>query len=125
MIGRIKMTSSTLVYIVECGVFQKNIDETMERNKFVTVISETHNNSNFDIDYANYLTFGDDWEVALVQAYIPHGDSHFQQAFKAYFPNNKVVGGLSVHYNTSPTAMSSASKTSTVRTKDIIDLSMA
>ena len=55
------------------------------------------------------------------QAYIPHQDSHFADAFKAYFPNNKFVGGLSLHYNTSPTATSSASKQSSVRIDDIID----
>ena len=68
-----------------------------------------------------YLNFGEDWEVALVQAYIPHQDSHFADAFKAYFPNNKIVRGLSVHYNTSRTAITSVSKTSSVRIDDIID----
>ena len=59
--------------------------------------------------------------MALVQAYIPHRVSHFQDSFKSYFPNNKEVGGLAVHYNTSPTATSSASKTTTVRIDDIIN----
>ena len=59
--------------------------------------------------------------MALVQAYLPHRDSYFQETFKSYFPNNKVVGGLSVHYNTSLTATSSASKTTTVRIDDIIN----
>ena len=27
------------------------------------------------------LTLAMDWEVALVQAYIPHRDSHFQDSF--------------------------------------------
>ena len=67
------------------------------------------------------LTFGEDWEVALVQAYLPHRDSHFQESFKKYFPNNKVVGELAVHYNTSPTAMSSAVRTTAVRINDIVD----
>ena len=90
----------------------------METDKYVTLISETHDVHNFTVRVD--LTLGDDWEVALVQAYLPHRDSHFQESFKKYFPNNKVIGGLSVHYNTSPTATSSASKTTTVRINDII-----
>ena len=64
----------------------------METDKYVTLISETHNSSNFGITFWPYVTLGDEWEVALVQAYIPHRDSHFADAFKAYFPNNKLVG---------------------------------
>ena len=45
--------------------FSKNRDETMERDKYVTLISHTHNN-NFGISFVNYLTLGDDWQVALV-----------------------------------------------------------
>ena len=93
----------------------------METDKYVTLVSETNNNNNFSVHFINWLTLGVDWEVALVQAYIPHRDSYFQESFKSYFPNNKVVGGLSLHYNTSSTATSSASKTSTVRIDDIID----
>ena len=93
----------------------------METDKYVTPVSETTNNNNFTVNFINSLTLSEDWEVALVQAYIPHRDSHFQETFKSYFPNNKVVGGLAVHYNTSPTATSSASKTTTVRIDDIID----
>ena len=59
--------------------------------------------------------------MCLVQAYLPHRDSHFQESFKKYFPNNKVVGGLAVHYNTSPTATSSTVRTTTVRINDVID----
>ena len=90
----------------------------METDKYVTLISGTHYVHNFTVRVD--LTLGDDWEVALVQAYLPHRDSHFQESFKKYFPNNKVIGGLSVHYNTSPTATSSASKTTTVRINDIV-----
>ena len=90
----------------------------METDKYVTLISGTHDVHNFMVRVD--LTLGDDWEVALVQAYLPHRDSHFQESFKKYFPNNKVIGGLSVHYNTSPTATSSASKTTTVRINDIV-----
>ena len=93
----------------------------METDKYLTLTSETHNSSNFAVNFWPYLTFGDDWEVALVQAYIPQRDSHFADTFKAYFPNNNVVRRLSVHYNTSPTATSSASRASTVRIDDIID----
>ena len=93
----------------------------METDKYVTLVSETNNNNNFTIHFIDYLTLGVDWEVAMVQAYIPHRDSHFQDSFKSYFPNNKVIGGLAVHYNTSPTDTSSASKTTTVRIDDIID----
>ena len=59
--------------------------------------------------------------MALVQAYLPHRDSHFQENFKKYFPNNKVVGELAVHYNTIPTATSSAVRTTAVRINDIVD----
>ena len=93
----------------------------METDKYLTLISETHNNSNFTVSFWPYVTLGNDWEVVLVQAFIPHRDSHFADAFKAYFTNNKVVGGLSVHYDTSPTATSSASQQSIVRVDDIID----
>ena len=92
----------------------------MEMDKCVTLDSETSNNI-FTVHFINWLMFGVDWEVALVRAYLPHRDSHFQETFKSYFPNNKVVGGLSVHYNTSSTAMSSASKTTTERINDIIN----
>ena len=67
----------------------------METDKYVTLISGTHDVHNFTVRVD--LTLGDDWEVALVQAYLPHRDSHFQDSFKKYFPNNKVIGGLSVH----------------------------
>ena len=93
----------------------------METDKYLTLISETHNSSNFTVTFVDYLTLGDEWEVALVQAYVPHRDSHFADSFKAYFPTSKVVGGLSVHYNASPTATLSASKQSRVRVDDIID----
>ena len=93
----------------------------METEKYLTLTSEKNNSSNFTVNFWPYVTLGDDWEVALVQAYIPHRDSHFADAFKAYFPNNKFVGGLSVHYNTSPTATSSSSIQSSVRIDDIID----
>ena len=59
--------------------------------------------------------------MALVQAYLPHRDSHFQESFKKYFPNNKAIGELAVHYNTSPTATSSTVRTTTVRINDIVD----
>ena len=91
----------------------------MDTDKYVTLISGTHNVHNFSVNIN--LNFGEDWEVALVQAYLPHRDSHFQDSFKKYFPNNKEVGGLVVHYNTSPSATSSTITTSTVRINDIID----
>ena len=93
----------------------------METDKDVTLISQTHNANNFTVHFISYLTLRNNWEVALVQGYIPHRDSHFQETFKSYFPNNEVVGGLAGHYNTSPTATSSASKTTTVRIDDIVD----
>ena len=93
----------------------------METDKYLTLTSATNNSSNFAVNFWPYVTLGEDWEVALEQTYIPHQDSHFSDAFKAYFPNNKFVGGLSVHYYTSPKATSSVSKTSSVRIDDIID----
>ena len=92
----------------------------MDTDKYVTLISDTHNVHNFTVKNIN-LNLGEDWEAALVQAYLPHRDSHFRDSFIKYFPNNKEVGGLVVHYNTSPTATSSASTTSTVRINDIMD----
>ena len=91
----------------------------METDKYITVVSGTHDTNN--IRLLTNLSFGEDWEVALVQAYIPHSGSHFRDNFKKYFPNNKVIGGLAVHYNTSPTATTSSSKTTTIRVDDIID----
>ena len=82
--------------------------------KYITVVSGTHDANNIRFYPSPNLSFGKDWEVALVQAYIPHSDSHFRDNFKKYFPNNKVVGGLAVHYNTSPTATTSSSKTSSM-----------
>ena len=93
----------------------------METDKYLTLISETHNVDNYTVRFTEPLTFGEDWEVGLAQAYLPHRDSHFQESFKKHFPNNKVVGGLAVHYNTSPTATSSAVKTTVVRINDIVD----
>ena len=93
----------------------------METDKYITLVSGTHDANNLKFYPSTNLTFGEDWEVTLVQAYIPHSDSHFRDNFRKYFPNNKVVGGLAVHYNTSPTATTSASKTTTVRIDDIID----
>ena len=95
--------------------FQKR----MEIDKYITLISGTYTANNFKV-YTN-VSFGEDWEVALVQAYILHSDSHFRDSFNNFFPNNKVVGGLAVHYNTSPTATTTASKTTIVRIDDIID----
>ena len=91
----------------------------METDKYITVVSGTHDTNNIRL-YTN-LSHGEDWEVALVQAYTPHNDSHFRDNFKKYFPNNKVIGGLAVHYNTSTTATTSVSKTTTLRVDDIID----
>ena len=91
----------------------------METDKYITVVSGTHTANNFTLN--TNVSFGEDWEVALVQAYIPHSDSHFRDSFRNFFPNNKVVGGLAVHYNTSPTATSSASKTTIVRIDDIME----
>ena len=93
----------------------------METDKYLTLNSATNNSSNFNEPFWPYLTFGEDWEVALVQAYIPHRDSHFADAFKAHFPNNKVVGGLSVEFNPTPKASLPESKTASVRIDDIID----
>ena len=112
------MTSSVVVYI-KC-VFKKREIETMETEKYLTLISDTHNVNNFTVNFWPYLTFGEDWEVALVQAYLPHRDSHFADAFKAHFPNNKFVGGLSVFYNMNPTAALTVTKTTSVRIDDII-----
>ena len=95
--------------------------ETMDTDKYITLISGVHNGNNFTVHLSTNLTFGEDWEVALVQAYIPHSDSHFRDSFRKYFPNNKGVGGLGMHYNTSPMTTSSSSKTTTVRIDDIID----
>ena len=84
----------------------------MDTDKYLTLISETHNVDNYTVRFTEPLTFGEDWEVALVQAYLPHRDSHFQESFKKYFPNNKAIGQLAVHYNTSPTATTSTSTSS-------------
>ena len=92
----------------------------METENYLTLISGDDNSSDFTVDFTDVLTFGEDWEVALVQAYLPHRDSNFAESFK-HFPNNKNVGGLSVHYNPTPTAGASVSKTSSVRVNDIID----
>ena len=63
----------------------------METDKYITLVSETSNNNNFTVHFLNDLTLVVDWEVALVQAYLPHRDSHFQETVKSYFPNNKVI----------------------------------
>ena len=91
----------------------------METDKYITVVSRTHDTNN--IRLFTDLSFGEDWEVALVQAYIPHSDSHFRDNFKKYFLNNRLIAGMAVHYNTSPTATTSVSKTTTIRVDDIID----
>ena len=93
----------------------------MEKDKYLTLISETHNVENYTVRFTEPLTFGEDWEVGLVQAYLPHRDSHFQESFKKYFPNNKAIAELAIHYNTSPTATTSTSTPSTVRINDIVD----
>ena len=93
----------------------------METDKYLTLISETSSINNFTVRFTDELTFGEDWEVALVQAYLPHRDSHFQESFLKHFPNNKEIAQLAVHYNTSPTATSTTSTSSTVRINDIVD----
>ena len=93
----------------------------METDKYLTLISEDDNASNFTVNFWPHLEFGEDWEVALVQAYLPHRDSNYSESFKKHFTSNKIVGGLSVHYNPTPTAGASVSKTSSVRIDDIID----
>ena len=76
------MTSSLLVYIAERGACFK---QRMETDKYVTLVSDTDNANNFSVSFFNELTLSEDWEVALVQAYIPHNDSHFQDNFKKFF----------------------------------------
>ena len=93
----------------------------METDKYLTLISETHNVDGYTVRFTEPLTFGEDWEVGLVQAYLPHRDSHFQESFKKYFPNNKAIAQVAMHYNTSPTAKFSTSTSSTVRINDIVD----
>ena len=93
----------------------------METDKYITLTSGTYTGHDFTVNFTNELTFGENWEVAVVQAYIPHSDSHFRNSFRKFFPNNKIIGGLAVHYNTSPTATSSASTTTSVRIDNIID----
>ena len=91
----------------------------METDKYITVVSGTHTANN--IRLRTDLSFGEDWEVALVQAYIPHSDDHFRDNFKKYFPNNKIIAGMAVHYKTSPSATISVNKHTTLRVDDIID----
>ena len=91
----------------------------MEADKYITVVSGTHTANN--IRLRTDLSFGEDWEVALVQAYIPHSDDHFRDNFKKYFPNNKIIAGMAVHYKTSPSATISVNKHTTLRVDDIID----
>ena len=91
----------------------------METDKYITVVSGTYNANN--IRLRTDLSFGEDWEVALVQAFIPHSDSHFRDNFKKYFPNNKLIAGMAVHYKTSPSATVSVSKSTTLRVDDIIE----
>ena len=93
----------------------------METDKYLTLISETSNNNNFTVNFTSQLTFGEDWEVALVQAYVPHRHSHFQDSFKSYFPNNRIIAQLVMHYKTSTSASRSISTSATVRIDDIID----
>ena len=71
----------------------------METEKYLTLISGDDDASDFTVNFTDTLTLGEDWEVALVQAYLPHRDFNFSESFKKHFPNNKFVGGLSVHYN--------------------------
>ena len=90
--------------VIDPGIYsrvKRFFVKRMETDKYLTLISGTHNVDGFTVRFTDELIFGEDWEVALVQAYLPHRDSHFQESFKKYFPNNKVVGGLAVHYNTS------------------------
>ena len=93
----------------------------METEKYLTLISGDDDASDFTVNFTDTLTFGEDWEVALVQGYLPHRDSNYSESFKKHFPNNKYVGGLSVHYNPTPTAGASVSKSSSVHIDDIID----
>ena len=90
----------------------------METDKYITVVSGTSDANN--IRLRTDLSFGEDWEVALVQAYIPHNDAHFWDHFKKFFPNNKIIAGMAVHYKTSPTATTSVSKSTTIRVDDIL-----
>ena len=80
VIGQIKMTSSILVY--NGNDFLKRDIEAMETDKYLSLTSETNNSSNFTVNFWPYVTLGDDWEVALVQAYIPHqGHQRLQGVF--------------------------------------------
>ena len=93
----------------------------METDKYLTLISETNNNNNFTVNFNAPLVFNVDWEVALVQAYVPHRHSHFQDHFKSYFPNNRIIAQLVMHYKTSPSATTSTSTSTIIRIDDIID----
>ena len=93
----------------------------METDKYLTLISETHNVDNFTVRFTEPLTFGEDWEVGLVQAYLPHRDSHFRASFLKRFPNNRIIAQWVMHYKTSPSATTSTSTSTIVRINDIID----
>ena len=93
----------------------------METDKYLTLISETHNVDNFTVRFTEPLTFGEDWEVGLVQAYLPHRDSHFRDSFLKYFANNKIIAQMVVHYKTSPSATTSTRTSTTIRIDDITD----
>ena len=62
--------------------------KTMETEKYVTLVSRADNNNNFAVTFFPVLTFAEGWEVAVAQAFIPHGHSHFAEEFKSLFPNN-------------------------------------
>ena len=72
----------------------------METEKYVTLVSETNNNNNFTVNFFPSLTFAEGWEVAVTEAFIPHVHSGFVDALKKHFPNNPVLGGLTIYYKT-------------------------
>ena len=80
---------------------QGDLEKTMETEKYVTLFSGTANNNQFMVMFNETLKFGDQWEVAVAQAHVPHGPLTLADAFNQHFPNNPVLGQLKTFFKTS------------------------
>ena len=72
---------------------------TMQTKAYLTLHSGIANANDFTTMLNPPLTVGERWEVAVAQAHIPHGTSHFMDRFN--FTNAMVVGAWRVIWKTS------------------------
>ena len=73
----------------------------MQTEKIVTLISGAADYNNFTVTFGKKFSVGDNWEVALTQAHIPHRPTQFADTFKSQFTSNQQIANLKMYYDIS------------------------